>query len=111
MQVLIRDEAEELVFDQRTGESSAGNVAVQLRVLVCLWNTGVLLEEERGRIQEIRAAMSIQRAMNLISARLGIQIDMRPEAEPCETSYIEAFTRTSCNVSGGGVGMAFPIER
>src|SRR5215469_13980089 len=34
-----------------------------------------------------------------------------PLAPPCCASYIDALTRSSCNVSGAGVGSALPIER
>ena len=34
-----------------------------------------------------------------------------PDVAPCCASYIEAFTRTSCSISGAGVGIALPIER
>jgi hypothetical protein len=34
-----------------------------------------------------------------------------PEVDPCCASYIDAFTRTSCIISGAGVGMALPMER
>src|ERR1700751_273195 len=34
-----------------------------------------------------------------------------PLAPPCCASYMEALTRTSCSVSGAGVGSALPMER
>src|SRR6266568_7456187 len=34
-----------------------------------------------------------------------------PEVDPCCASYMDELTRTSCSVSGAGVGMASPMER
>src|SRR5271166_5278790 len=34
-----------------------------------------------------------------------------PLVEPCCASYIEVLTRTSCTVSGAGVGMLWPMAR
>jgi hypothetical protein len=53
MQVLIGDEAEELVLDDRAAEGAAGDVAVQLRVLLVRGNVGSFLKKNGAALIQL----------------------------------------------------------
>jgi hypothetical protein len=59
MQVLIADEAEELVLDDGPAESASGNVAVQVWYLFASRNVGILIEEERCGVDPVGAAVKV----------------------------------------------------
>ena len=69
VQVLVANEVEEPVFDERSAEGSASNVAVQLRRFVVRRNVGILVEEEGGRIDPVCAAVDVGLAMDGIGSR------------------------------------------
>ncbi len=69
VQVLIGQEAEELVFDDGAAHSSAQGVAVQLRILIVRRNGLVLIEEEGRGIEPVGGAMQIERFRDSCSCR------------------------------------------
>ena len=75
--MLITEEAEELVLDDGTTERAAGNVAVQLRNLVTGWDIGILVEEKRCGVDPVGAAVHVRRAVQVVRARCGAEIDVR----------------------------------
>ena len=109
--MLVSDEAEELVLDNRAAKGAAGDVAVQLRVLLIVRDVIVVLEEERRGIDPVGPAMPVERPVIHVGSGEVLMSMCAPEVEPCCASYMEALTRTSSIVSGAGVGMALPMER
>ena len=77
MQVLVGEEAEELVFDDGAADHSAQGVAVQLRILVVRRHGLVLIEEERRGIEPVGGAMQIESSVIVVGAGGGAQVDVR----------------------------------
>ena len=59
MQVLISQEAKQLVLDDGTAEGAPKYVAVQLRHLVVRRNVGILVEEEWRGVDPVGAAVRV----------------------------------------------------
>ena len=76
VEVLVAEEEEELVFDDRAADGSAGGVAMELRDLLALGNVGVLLEEEGRGVEPIGAAMAVGGAVEDVGAGGGGEIDV-----------------------------------
>src|SRR5579871_5181927 len=67
--MLVGDEAEELVLDDRPAKSKASVVPMKLRDLLISRNAVVLLEEERRSVQPVRASAKISTAVISVGAR------------------------------------------
>ena len=66
MNVLIGDEAEELVFDDGTAERATGGVAMQAGNFFAVGNVGVGVVEKRSGVQGVGAAMDVGAAVELL---------------------------------------------
>ena len=112
MQVLVTEEVKELVLDDWSAEGAAGDPAVQLRIPVGSTGMPVLFLKKKGRgVDPVGAAVAVELPWTALLPDPVLMSICAPLAEPCCASYIEALTRTSCSVSGAGVGSAFPMER
>jgi len=63
MQMLITNESEKLVLENRAAQFAARGVAMQLRILVGSRDVVVLLEEEGSGIDPVVATMQLCAAM------------------------------------------------
>ena len=75
--MLVADETEELVLDQRAARRAARHIAVQLGNLLVGGNVGILIEEERSGVQPAGAAMDIGVAVESVAAGLGAHVQVR----------------------------------
>ena len=82
MQMLVPEEAEQLVLDQRSREGSACSVTVQLRIPVGEGNSAIVFEEERRSVDPIRAAATVEAAVNRIAAGAGAHVDVCAAGRP-----------------------------
>ena len=75
--MLVAEEVEELVLDERAGERAARNIAMQFGILIRCRDAGVVLEEEGRGVDPVGAAVSVDAAMDGIAARAGAHVDVR----------------------------------
>ena len=80
--MLIAYVAEHLVLDQRAAGRSARRVAMQLRNLLIGRNVGVVVEEERRRVEPAGAAMNVRVAVECVGSRLGAHVQVRARGRP-----------------------------
>ncbi len=111
MQVLVGDETEELVLDDGAAEGAAGDIAMQLRVLLVLGMESSFLKKNGAALIQLVPRCTYAWPWKSLVPEVVLRSMCAPLVAPCCASYIEAFTRTSWIVSGAGVGMALPIAR
>ena len=75
--VLIAEEAEELVFDNRAAERTPGHSAMQLGIFFAGGNIGVGVEKKRGGVHRVGAAMYVSAAVIIVGARGGAHVNVR----------------------------------
>src|SRR5260370_11578886 len=74
--VLVAEEAEKLVFDQRKAERSARHVTVQRGHFFVAWDVAILLIEKRSGVQAVAPVMKITAAVNRVGTGKGAHVDM-----------------------------------
>ncbi len=80
--MLVSEKAEHLVLDHGSREGSARCIAMQLRIFVGVGNSAIVLEEEGRGVDPIRAAATVEAAVNRIAAGAGAHVDVRAAGRP-----------------------------